>query len=181
MRRVATPVIAWLLAVPLPAAAGDAPEDCAARLHAGMEADLALSWQAFDQTPGQGFRRLAEAGCPREAGDLIEAWIARNGPTHRSLHWHLAQMRGEAGQMPEAIAAARASLRADEPEDAPFRWNDYVLAVIAVFERDRAAFDRHRDRVAAFAHAHAGNAMNLRFLDRLGARFDAGYAGALRD
>lgn len=73
------------------------------------------------------------------------------------------------------------SLRADEPEDAPFRWNDYVLAVIAVFEHDRATFDRHRDRVAAFANAHDGNALNLRFLDRLGARFDAGYAGALHD
>ena len=46
---------------------------CAGALDAALKTDLALSYEDFDQTPGQGFRRLARMGCSKEAADLIEA------------------------------------------------------------------------------------------------------------
>ncbi|RYD15180.1 MAG: hypothetical protein EOP90_09560 [Lysobacteraceae bacterium] len=161
-------------------AASSAASGCAALFRERVAADLDLPYDTFDQTEGHGFRILAAAGCPAEAADLIEAWIAKNKTTRRSLDWHIAQMRAEAGATEAAIAAARRSLiSADEARTNAFKWNDYVLAVIAFLQRDRAAFDRHRDVLAAAADAHAGNAMNLRFIDRLEAGFGGSYAAAL--
>jgi hypothetical protein len=159
-------------------ALGSAGADCTALYQTHLRTDPALPLEAFDQTEGQGFRALAAAGCSREAGDLIEAWIANHSPAPSQVHWHLAQQRAEHDDRPAAIAAAKRSLKPDEAADTAFRWNDYVLATIAFLERDRAAFDRYRAVLAA-ATAHAGNAMNLRLIDALGRHFDLDYRQAV--
>ncbi len=166
--------LALLFALQSPAATAD----CAALYATHLRTDLGLPLDAFDQTEGQGFRALAAAGCSREAGDLIEAWIARHPPAPSQVHWHLAQQRAEHDDRPAAIAAARRSLKSGEATDAAFKWNDYVLATIAFLERDRPAFDRHRAVLAA-AGSHAGNAMNLRLIDALGRHFDLDYRQAV--
>lgn len=153
--------------------------DCAALYQQHLASDMELSWRAFDQTEGSGFRVLASAGCYREAGDLIAAYLQAQERRNHSLHWHLAQMRAEEGENEAAIAAARRSLRSDEAADAAFKWNDYVRAVIAFLAKDRVAFDRH---VAVLA-AHdddPGNAMNLGLLRKLEAGFGGSYRDALR-
>ena len=167
------PILASLLLL------ASATTDCGALLSAQREAALKLDYEAFDQTEGSGFRVLAGAGCPREAADLIEAYLQSSGTKESSVTWHLAQMRAEAGQTPAAIAAARKVIRADEPEDADFKWNDYVHAMIAFLEKDRAAFDRHLARVRGAADRHYGNDLNARLLERIGRHFDMSYAEAL--
>ena len=183
----ASPILPFILALaatPLDAAT-PAPSpatgpDCSTLYRERIAADLDLPYETFDQTEGRGFRILAGAGCPAEAADLIEAWVAKNATTRRSLDWHIAQMRAEAGATEAAISAARRSLISEtEARASAFKWNDYVLAVIAFLHNDRAAFDRHRGVLAAAAGDHAGNAMNLRFLDRLAAGFGGSYAAAL--
>lgn len=174
------PLLLVLAAVDFTAATPAAAAGCAALYRERIAADLDLPYETFDQTEGRGFRILAGAGCPAEAADLIEAWVAKNATSRRSLDWHIAQMRAEAGATEAAVAAARRSLISEtEARANAFKWNDYVLAVIAFLHKDRAAFDRHRAVLAEAADAHAGNAMNLHFLDRLAVRFDASYANAL--
>lgn len=153
---------------------------CGALLERQQSAALQLDYTAFDQTPGSGFRVLAEADCPREAADLIEAYLQRPDATQSSLRWHLAQMRAEAGQTDAAVRAARQSLRAEAAADAAFRWNDYVHATIAFLQKDRPTFDQHHRQVTAAAERHPGNAMNGRLLDALGRHFDASYREAVR-
>ena len=141
-----------LAALPLLfAAAIDTPAtDCAALYAAHLRSDLELSVDAFDQTEGQGFRALAVAGCSREAGDLIEAWIAQHSPPPAHVYWHLAQQRAEHDDRLAAIAAARRSLKPDEAADAAFKWNDYVHATIAFLERDRTVpgiEEQHREHL----------------------------------
>ena len=167
-----------LAALPLLFTLAAAETDCKTLYTAHLRSDLELSVDAFDQTEGQGFRALAAAGCSREAGDLIEAWIAKHTPAPSHVHWHLAQQRAEHDDRPAAIAAAKRSLKPDEAADAAFKWNDYVLATIAFLERDRAAFDRHRAVLAA-ATSHDGNAMNLKLIDALGRHFDLDYRQAV--
>lgn len=155
--------------------------DCSALHREHLASDLDLTYEAFDQTEGSGFRVLAAAGCPRQAADLIEAYIAHNDASESSLRWHVAQLRASSGDAPAAVRAARTTLVSAEDDAAsPFRWNDYVLATIAFLERDRVALQRHRDAVAAGAGAHAGNAMNLRLLDALLRHFELGYDEATR-
>jgi hypothetical protein len=165
-------VFAALLAVS-PAPAPDT--DCAARLQRHLASDLTLSYTEFDQTMNAGFRVLAP-DCPGEAADLIEAYIAKNATVENSLVWHIAQLRATAGETEAALVAARRSIITPEKAAATkLRWNDYVLATIAFLEQDRAAFDSHRDAVAAGIDEHAGNGMNLALLDRMGAKFHASY------
>ena len=156
------------------------PGDCAALLRERLQTDLTLSVQAFDQTEGQGFRALAaRPGCAREAGDLIEAYIAATGAKAAQLRWHLAQMRATQGDSAAAIRAARSVLdERDESKPGELRWNSYVRATIAFLEHDREALQRHRDHVAAGRDEHFGNALNLKLLDALLRHFDRDYAYA---
>ena len=153
-------------------------EHCATMLEAHIQSDMALDYKSFDQTPEQGFRVLAGAGCHGEAADLIEAYLEHNEASERSLIWHVAQMRAMAGQTDAAIAAARKSLKDSEAGQGAFRWNDYVLATIAFLEKDRNSLKRHRDAVASMAEAHRGNAVNLKLLDALVRYFERDYAFA---
>ncbi|MDX1570371.1 MAG: hypothetical protein R3200_07790 [Xanthomonadales bacterium] len=150
--------------------------DCAALFAEHLETDLGLSYHEFDQTPRQGFRSLAGAGCPAEAADLIERYIEETGATEGSLMWHIAQLRAVAGDYEAAIAAARRCIREDDTGD--FRWNDYVYGTIAFLQRDRQALIRFRDAVAAGVDDHHGNAMNVRLLNAMVEHFDEDYAYA---
>lgn len=172
-------VITTLLSLAAWSAHASVPVDCSKLLADSRDAMLQLDYQAFDQTEGQGFRLLAKAGCTAEAADLIEQYIAHTGATQSSLTWHIAQLRAESGQTQAALVAARKVLR-DEPADAPFKWNDYVSAVIAFLEKDRAAFGHHLGRVLAASELHAGNAMNGKLLQRLELGFGGSYMDALK-
>lgn len=158
-----------------------AESECERRCQEQLETDLSLSYQAFDQTMDGGFRTLANAGCQKEAADLIEAYIEATGARQSSLRWHIAQLRASHGAEQEAIEYARASLTDNEDLlEHPLRWNDYVLATIAFLEKDREALKKHRDRVAEGVDEHRGNVMNLRLLDALSEHFEASYAEAMQ-
>jgi hypothetical protein len=170
-------ITAALLALAAPAWASD----CEHLYTQHLAADLALSYEQFDQTMDAGFRSLSTAGCHRQAADLIEAYIAEHDAPQRSLRWHVAQLRAMDGDSGAAVASARSVLSATEDfTTQPLRWNDYVLATIAFLEQDRAALQFHRDQVALGVDAHQGNAMNLRLLDSLLRHFDHSYAYAMQ-
>lgn len=153
--------------------------DCQQLYEQHLAADLALTYEQFDQTMDAGFRPLAGAGCYRQAADLIEAYIEEHDAPQRSLRWHVAQMRAVDGDSEAAVASARSVLSETEDfTEQPLRWNDYVLATIAFLEKDREALEFHRDQVALGAAEHQGNAMNLRLLDSLLRNFDQSYAYA---
>lgn len=171
-------LIPLLLSVGLFSAAAE-PVDCEQLLRDTAPAALTLDYEAFDQTPGKGFRVLAEAACPRQGADLIERYIEHTGATQNTLRWHVAQLRGEAGQVTAARSAAIASLRADEAAAEPFRWNAHVRAYVAFLDGDRAAFDTAVAELDQHAAAHQGNAMNAGLWHRLAPHFQLGYAGAI--
>lgn len=153
--------------------------DCAEEYKKHLETDLSLSYEEFDQTLGKGMRPLANAGCAKEAADLILVYIEKNKDTHLSLVWHVAQQRALQGAYADAIEYAKKSLL--EKEDfstQPLRWNDYVLATIAFMEKDRAKLAYHRDRVALGKDLFSGNALNLKLLDKLLNNIDLSYKDA---
>ena len=173
-------IVSWGLLVLLSADLVAESPSCAELFDQIFENSMTLDYEDFDQTSGQGFRVLAGAGCPREAADLIERYVQVTGATQRSLTWHLAQMRGEAGQIALAIEAAEASLDPKRSADEPFRWNAHVQAYLALLKGDRDQFDAHLQTLQAAADDHRGNAMNASFWERLAPHFELGYAGALQ-
>ncbi len=158
-----------------------AADSCGELYEKHLKTDMKLSYQDFDQTETKGFRALA-GNCPKEAADLILAYIKTNDAKEGLLIWHVAQLRATAGQTNEAISYAEKSLRSDKQDMASkFRWNDYVKATIGFLKKDKAMLKKHRDAVAKDKEKAFGNAINLRMLDALLGNFEKSYALAAKE
>ncbi len=150
--------------------------DCDQLYQQHLQTDMSLDYQGFDQTPGKGFRALAEMNCTKQAADLIQAYIRTTGAEESSLRWHIAQLRASHGDYESAIDYANmVLLKKEDFSVRALRWNDYVLATIGFLERDKVKLVHHRDRVAAARDQHRGNAQNLKLLDSLITYFDYNY------
>ena len=153
--------------------------DCAKEYQRHLATDLTLPYEEFDQTLGKGMRPLANAGCAKEAADLIVAYIEKNQDKHNSLIWHVAQQRALADDRAEAIKYAKLSLlKTEDYEKNPLRWNDFVLATIAFLEKDRTSFDMHKAQVGKAKDAYFGNQLNFKLLEKLSSNFEKNYKDA---
>ena len=130
----------------LTALAAQPAPDCAY----DKEAMLALDVVTFDQTEGQGWRPLYDAGCYVEAAEILRDWRAENSgdlsPENRreaqllrTLAWHEAQMWAFARRNDLAMPIFDA-IDADEARSGP-SWNLYVDGTIAFLRRDREGLE----------------------------------------
>lgn len=151
--------------------------DCAGMFAAHRTADMTLPYARFDQTEGSGFRVLATAGCYLEAEQLIVLYVKVHDEDNDALWWHAAQMAASAGDYSLATRHAKRSIATPRPADAdPLLWNEYVLASMAFFERDKPGLQRYRDFIASNDHDFWGNRLNVNLLDTMLENFDLGYA-----
>ncbi len=157
---------------------------------------ISLSQNEFDQDMVGGWRKLANAGCKREAADLIAAWIKANKSTSTTVHWHEGQMRASIGQNAAAIALFEKA-RKSESEDAGWGWNHYVDGSIAFLKGDKAALMASRNQLSLLPELESAKSMidingnpakidwpmNLDVLDRLiscwGKSYNEAYGCAL--
>lgn len=155
---------------------------CATRnTRTSFEGSLALSYQEFDQTPGSGWRVLAEDEKRySEAARLIEKYLNQHSELNRfqrvTLHWHAAQLLAIAGDVTAALEHLPFARLAPEPPNSLVRWNDYVEATAAFLEGDRARLLAARGRIATNSPGDA----NLQVVDSLVAHFGAPYGIAYR-
>jgi len=143
-----------------------------------LQTDLSLSYKEFDQTMGQGFRSMLKDGlnCHKEVAQLIEKYIEVNNATESSLRWHVAQSWAHAGDYDKAINWSKTVLLEKEDfTERALRWNDFVLANIAFFEKDKQKLIQQRNNVAAAKEEHFGNQLNSKFLDSLIKHFGKPY------
>lgn len=143
-----------------------------------LQTDLSLSYEAFDQSMGEGFRALLIDGvnCHKEAAQLIIKYIDANQATQNSLRWHVSQLLATAGDYAQAIKWSKTVLLEQEDfSKRELRWNDYVLGTIAFLEQDKAQLMHHRDVVTAAKDKHFGNELNRKYLDSLVVNFDQSY------
>ena len=173
LRKYFLPVVLFFLHFPSYAV------DCAKEYKRHLETDLTLSYEEFDQTLGKGMRPLANAGCAKEAADLIVAYIEKNNDRHNSLIWHVAQQRALQDDRQDAIKYAKlALLKTEDYDKNPLRWNDFVLATIAFLEKDRHSFDRHKAQVEKAKDTYFGNSLNFKLLEKLSLNFEKNYKDA---
>lgn len=168
---------AILLVIALYSAQGAAQVDCEAALVEHLENDLSLSYEAFDQTMGEGWRQLSNKGCHLESARLIERYSVENDVEgHSALNWHRFQMLAYAAEHEAALELVDRILLSEEQQaEHALRWNDYVLGNVAFLEQDMEALRYHREQVAAGVDDHPGNELNLNVLDRLIEGFDQSY------
>jgi hypothetical protein len=145
--------------------------------------ELGLSYDAFDQRPGHGWRQLADEEKYLEAARLIDRYEKDKEGLEEwqrvNLRFHAGQSYAFAGQKELALARFKTALYRVEPADSPVRWNAYVQATIAFLERDRKKLTELRE-VIANGPKRQGVAPNLDVVDRLIQYFDEPYAAAYR-
>lgn len=122
---------------------------------------LAQHWETFDQS-AKGFRSLVsgELYCAREAGELIEAYLA----LHRDLsekeryvsEWHAGQQFASVDDRPRALAHFYRGFNPHEDPAGSARWNAYARATIAFLENDRDTLEAS----LKVLEAHQDNRMN---------------------
>ena len=138
-------------------------------------------YHAFDQTPGRGWRAIAERGWYHEAGELLDRYRAEHPGLDagqlRILHFHAGQMYAHAYAYERARPRFLDSLMEEEPPDAPLLWNDYVLATLAFLDGDRELLLLQRETLAAGPRID-GLAPNLAVVERLLAHLGEPYAVA---
>jgi len=143
--------------------------------------ELSLDYWAFDQKPGQGWRRPADAGNYREAALLIANYLKHRDNLKEwqrvNLQFHAGQCFALAGDDAAALVAFRAALYSKEPSVSPIRWNAYVRATIAFLEKNREQLTKMRDEIDRGPEG-PGTALNMKVVDRLIANFDKSYAEA---
>jgi hypothetical protein len=183
--RMRHPVLRKLAVVLAVLLAGDClagGEDCPAALVRARTVARSQSYVTFDQTPGGGWRLLAEGkSCFAEAGELIDFYVAGKeglGAGKRAnLSFHAGQVYAFAGRADEALKRFRRAVVNPEAP-AEFKWSEYVLATISFLEHDSEGLVRHRDAIADAPGS--ANQSNLRVIDLLIANFDRPYREALR-
>ena len=110
---------AWIasVAVALFCAASDGiaeSSDCASALTLAAKKSPAQNYDHFDQTPGEGWRALAEQkSCFVEAGRLIDTYLVQKTDLRRSqrsnLSFHAGQVYAMAGRDEDAVKRFRAA------------------------------------------------------------------------
>ncbi len=167
-----------LLSVPLAFLFGGIAQaqECMQRYHEQAQLLRNMDLTAFDRTNGKGWRVLADASCFAQAERLIQDFQALHDGAP-SLDIHLGQMQLRQEKRAEAARSFKSAVRPDRA-DAEFKYNDFVLALAAYAERNRAAFEQHMSEVQKFPE-NFGNKMNLRLLHQISDRFDESYLAIL--
>lgn len=162
--------------------------DCKTALEQ-QQGSLALDYNTFDQTPTQGWRRLAEMECYRQAAELIVSYLNVNpnrnlrSNEREILSFHAGQMFAYDNDYKSAIFFFEQSFSRSEGIPSEFKpyvdaWNDYVNATIAFLKQDRRALLAHRAKVAKGPTLDNGQVMNLNVVDRLIANSGKSYRQA---
>jgi hypothetical protein len=106
---------------------------------------MSLSENEFDQTPGKGWRQVADkAGCEIVAANLIAKYRDTHRTTSELSYWHEGQLRAFAGDYNGSIRVMRLSYKKHDETG----WNYYVDATISFLSHDKSSFDKYKERLA---------------------------------
>lgn len=139
------------------------------RLPAYDDAELrSLSWQQFDETKGQYWHALLDAGRIAEAAHLIERYLALHPEfsldaeaTHATnLQFHAAQCHAFIGNKDAALKYITAA-RHRTPASDGLLWNDYLDGTVAFLNQDREALQAAFEKLATGPAINKDNAIVL--------------------
>jgi len=151
-------------------------------LPSDINENLNLTWKEFDQTEGQGHRKLALKGCFIEAATLIDVYILHHQETLekslvRILYFHAGQMYAYSELNSIAVQRMIKSLNPNEPLNPELNWNDYVQASVGFLQSDIEVIKLNRKNLAA-GKPTQGNKINLSVVDQMIKCFGKPYSYA---
>lgn len=145
---------------------------------------LELSWREFDQSPGAGWRAIADRGEYARAAKLIEYYLENKaGLEHGQiayLHFHAAVLHGYEDDYEPAIAHLRLASVDSFPPGFPQSWNALVKGELAFMLKDMDGVRSARDEVAAMPSLTARDSMFLKGLEYLSTVEGMSYSEAMK-
>jgi hypothetical protein len=145
---------------------------------------LELSWREFDQSPGAGWRAIADRGEYARAAKLIEYYLEnKSGLEHGQvayLHFHAAVFYGYEDNYEPAIAHLRVASVDSFPPGFPQSWNAVVKGELAFMLKDMDGVRSARDEVAAMPSLTARDSMFLEGLEYLSTVEGMSYSEAMK-
>jgi hypothetical protein len=146
---------------------------------------LALPYQEFDQTLGEGWRKYADRGCYRQTAPIVDQYRTMNQRDLldwqvRILTWHAGQIYAFCDEYGLARLRFQNSFDPKEPNDTPILWNDYVHATLAFLDKDMETLQKHREAIAS-GPVFNGIRYNLAVVDGFIRCFNRPYSVAYSD
>jgi len=145
---------------------------------------LELSWREFDQSPGAGWRAIADGGEYVRAAGLIEYYLANKSGLEYGqiayLHFHAGVLHAYEDDYDPAIAHLRVASVDSFPPGFPQSWNALVKGEIAFMLKDMDGVRSARDEVAAMPSLTARDSMFLMGLEFLSTKEGMPYSEAMR-
>jgi len=144
---------------------------------------LELTWRQFDQTPGAGWRAIADRGEYARAAALIEHYLDNKSGLEQGqiayLHFHAAVLHGYDDRYEPAIAHLRVASVDSFPPGFPRSWNALVRGELAFMSKDMDGVRSARDEVAAMHSLTARDSMFLMGLEYLSTAEGMSYSEAM--
>ncbi len=117
---------------------------------------LDLTYLEFDQTPGSGFRRVADQGDFDGAAEMIEAYLAGRKGLERTqvgyLHLHAAQLWAFHGDDDKAVGHLRQARVDSIPDTFPQTFNAYIDATLSFILEDMAGVRKAKAEIMAMSN-----------------------------
>ena len=152
---------------------GDSPSDM-----------LELSWREFDQSPGAGWRAIADRKEYARAAELIEYYLENKSGLEQGqiayLHFHAAVLHGYEDNNERAIEHFRVASVDSFPPGFPQSWNALVKGELAFMLKDMDSVRSARDEIAAMQSLTARDSMFLKGLELLSTKEGMSYSEAMR-
>jgi hypothetical protein len=145
---------------------------------------LELSWREFDQSPGAGWRAIADRGEYVRAAGLIEHYLGHKTGLEQGqiayLHFHAAVLHAYEDDYDPAIAHLRVASVDSFPPGFPQSWNALVKGELAFMLKDMDGVRSARDEVAAMRSLTARDSMFLMGLEYLATMEGVSYKEAMK-
>lgn len=146
---------------------------------------LSMSYDEFDQTDGQGWRKFSTTGTKdyNKAAEIIEYYIANKKYIPKEdiymLHWHAGQMYAEDNKYPQALEHFSKSFLVEVNLHDKY-WNNYVRATIAFLNKDLASLKMIKETMSELPEID-GMHTNLAFVRSFIRNIDKPYGFAYQD
>lgn len=145
---------------------------------------LELSWREFDQSPGAGWRAIADRGEYARAAKLIEYYLENKSGLEDGqmayLHFHAAVLHAYEDNYEPAIEHLHVASVDSFPPGFPQSWNALVKGELAFMLKDMDGVRSARDEVAAMQSLTARDSMFLKGLEFLSTKEGMSYSEAMR-
>ncbi|MCF6263494.1 MAG: hypothetical protein L3J24_07920 [Xanthomonadales bacterium] len=148
---------------------------CSLQFKQAISSALDLTYQEYDQTPGQGLRSFS-IDCQYEGALVTIFYLSKkeglSASQKKNLSFHAGQALASSGHEDESIRYFNDAKHINNPSK--LLWNEYIEGTIAYLNKDLQNLEKNISLIQKRKGTHLGNEQNLKVLMRLAIELERG-------